>query len=153
MVAAILIFFLVGMLPTVGTLVFLKKTGRISDWGMSKREERYTLSIVGLFSFLVVYVLLLPIRTTPLGMVAELLAVGGTLFALITRFWKISAHAAAAELFFLFAADYFNFPWFWSIIAIVLICWSRWYRKRHTLWQLIGGIILSWGIWMVWGIN
>jgi membrane-associated phospholipid phosphatase len=153
MVTISLIFFLIGIIPMIGTLVYFKKTGRISDWGISKREERYALSVVGLTCFLVVFLLLWSYRETPVGMVVEQFVIGSLLFAMITHFWKISAHAAVATLFFLFASYYFDLPWYWSVTAVVLVCWSRWYRKRHSLLQLIGGIILSWSIWVMSGVN
>jgi len=65
------------------------------------------------------------------------------LFTIITFFWKISGHTGASTLFFMILASLFGIQYLLLFLFIPFISWSRVYRKKHTLAQVVGGVILA----------
>ncbi len=127
--------------------IFWLYTGsQISDLDITKREERYKVMIVTLISFLLslgsIYFLgnLLILKLLLLAFL--ILAVN----TLITFFWKISLHMTLNIVFVLTM----NYLYDWRLpilyVCLPLIFWSRLYLKKHTVLQLIGGLIINGGI-------
>lgn len=63
-------------------------------------------------------------------------------FSLLTLKWKISGHLSVLTL----AAMY----WWPLLIAVPLVSWSRVTLKRHTLVEVIGGIMYSLVLYEAW---
>lgn len=144
-----LIFFKLNLLlfglifvPSVGTLIFLKKTQRITDWGMSKREERYVFNFVILACGLVAITTLYLLGFYDISRVLTLILVCGLLFTLITFYTKISAHTAWMSLFAILTHVLYGPTFVWVWLLVPLVAWARVYKKRHTISQVIAGILL-----------
>lgn len=139
-----LILFGVGILPIILTLAFFKHKKLISDWDVRERKERYLLNIVILIFASIALLIFYLFGQQAIFRISLVLLVWFLLFSLITFFWKISAHTGVATLFALLLGITFGNVSWWSIGIIVLVGWSRVYRKNHTLLQVIGGVLLSW---------
>ncbi|EKD56710.1 MAG: hypothetical protein ACD_58C00118G0009 [uncultured bacterium] len=62
---------------------------------------------------------------------------------LITNFWKISWHSTMITFFtgmFVFMYNYRAWP---LVLVFITVIWSRILLKRHTIWQLTAGVLLS----------
>lgn len=139
----IAIIFGVVVIPTCLTLVFLKKTKRVSDWSISKRSDRFKLIPAALLCGLVSIIMLNLLNLPHLIPLLFSLILGGILFGIVTLSTKISAHAAAAMLTSLYFVEWFGFEYMWSFLLVLLVGWSRIYLKHHSLTQVILGILLS----------
>ncbi|MBP3537390.1 MAG: phosphatase PAP2 family protein, partial [Muribaculaceae bacterium] len=70
---------------------------------------------------------------------------------IITRWWKISAHAGAVGgvaggMYWLACHGLLMNPVLWLCIVIALtglLCWSRLYLGRHTVLQVIAGAVMA----------
>jgi membrane-associated phospholipid phosphatase len=64
-------------------------------------------------------------------------------FALITLRTKISGHMAILTLTLGYCIVWFGAYWLTGLIFLPLVAWSRLVLKRHTLVEVIGGILYS----------
>ncbi len=145
----LLILFGFGILPTVGSLILLKRMGRISDWGIDKREQRLQFGLIAYFFMAVTLLILWRVESGEILKLISLLLAGGLIFTLITLFWKISAHTTAATLFSLFLLDQPSLFLLAGVPLAVAVAWSRIYLKRHTLAQVVAGSLLATFIYLV----
>lgn len=67
------------------------------------------------------------------------------IWTIITYYWKISAHIGGATAFVILSYFVFKISWMvWAgPILILLIAWSRFILKKHTLKQIVGAFILA----------
>jgi membrane-associated phospholipid phosphatase len=130
-------------------LTWRRKTGRISDWHISHREER----IVPL-SFGLGYAALGTLAIYGLGAPEELLAAMVTGFAtglgalLITLGWKISLHTMGNALLATLLIMVFSQNWYSPLnlllgLTVVTTGVSRRYLKKHTTPQIILGAVVG----------
>lgn len=130
------------ILPLALFIFFLKK-GLITDLDLSSRRQRPLY-----FSFLFLFVaagglfgLILGSRLFFLLQLIGLFLIGT--MTLISFFWKISGHAMinAAGIFFI----NFFFPgrFWWLFLLLLPVSWSRWYLKKHSLFQLAAGALVG----------
>jgi membrane-associated phospholipid phosphatase len=137
----------VGLLP--GLLHIYLKTRR-GDFGhyhlLLKEERRVVLPLLfaGMVASFVLYILTQAPSIMLRGMVVGLLAGVGAMA--ISRFWKISLHAAVA----MGCAALF-IPISWTILLVIgslgiIVGASRLVVKHHTPAQVIGGWIYGFGI-------
>ena len=112
----------------------------ISDWDMTKKDERK-----GLYVFTVLAHLFGVVYAYMLGKdeLAEILFVFwwlAVVFAVVTLFWKISVHAGVNGA----ALAFFNHFWgwdnyWWLLIVLLLVLWARVEIKKHTWSQVLIG--------------
>ena len=119
------------------------RLGWIGDSELSKREERkpflIMMIILSLISLSIIYFFgnsfIFNLNIILITLLLILLA--------ITNYWKISLHASLNTS----AAIIINFLFDWRLsplfLTIPLIFWSRLELKKHTLNQLVAGIIVS----------
>lgn len=126
---------------------YLRNLGYIFDDSIDNKKIRHGRLILLLNVLAIVFLESLVIFFTKIYQPILAVFVGG-LFTIIigmiiTNFWKISWHSSAITYFV--SMFIFIFKWkIWPIlILMVLIFWARIYLKRHTIWQLIGGVLLS----------
>lgn len=124
-------------------LLLFKKLNLISDINATKREERprlyLTMSIPLLIS------LFLSFKTGNTELVTIFLVTAITFFfsILVTLFWKISYHMIFNTLFIFIILYISKDPIYLLLLPILpAIGWSRLERDRHTLLQVIAGVIL-----------
>lgn len=121
--------------------------GRYSDLHLATREQRHTpfaLAVMGAFIVFAMTLLLL----APMELVITALAIfiNGLIIAIITRFWKISMHAATFVSSVLIVSMFVDLKYLWFLILLLPIGWARVYRRRHTLSQVLAGSIVSAGL-------
>jgi hypothetical protein len=143
-----LIFILVidALLPFIYILWGLV-TKRISDWDMTKKEERR-----GIYVFVaithaipVVYAYLIG-KTEMAGILLVFWSVA-VVFAVITYFWKISVHAGVNGVMLAFFNHFWGWNnYWWLVLVLLLVLWARVEIKKHTWAQvLIGaGLAIGW---------
>lgn len=144
-----LIIFGIGIVPSFLILYFLKKTGRISDWELRRRQERYRFNLFVLGWSTLMLFLLYYLHVSVLFQLGIIVVSWMTLFTLITFFWKISAHSSTIMLITLLLSHETGIPLLWGLPVVAMVSWARIYRQNHTLPQVAGGIILSCFIYLV----
>ncbi len=125
-------------------LYVLSRLGIVSDYDLTKREERplfllflVFLGLVILF-FYVVFDVSIFLRYVVLIFITEMI-----LDFLITLFWKISNHAIVITTFVLMVIILLGRNYLFLSVLIPIVWWARWYLEKHSLLQLIAGTTLS----------
>ena len=139
-------YILIAIVAPVAFLVRELRHGRIGDIELPRRRDRARPMIVGQI-LSGVAALLLSATGAPTEMVAlaGALWVLGVLILMVTVFWKISVHCAAAS-----AAA--TLAWILSGAALLpavgalAVVWSRVRLGRHTIAQTIAGSLLGFGV-------
>ena len=137
---------LVVGIPMV-VLVYLLKTGRVGDLHMRKRGERhlpYAVTFAGALTATVVVAL----AQGPPTLLSLLVwnVVGVAILGIVNVFWLISNHSASIVL----AASFASFV-FGPIVGlaclplVAVILWARLVLKRHTVAQLLAGMVVGVG--------
>ncbi len=128
--------------PPTAYIVYLLKTGQLTDIHMPERKERLK-PLLFTFGWLIISIIALVIFKAPSSLIlltgVALLQV--LILGLITTLWKISFHSSAI----MSAATVtvlFHSQWAWIASPLVpLVGWARIKLRRHTLWQVISGYI------------
>lgn len=126
-------------------VVYLLKTGRISDLHMNTMKERrwpYIVSFLGALIALSIIMIFDGPELLYCLAVTSVIALG--LLALITNFWMISIHATsmtAATL--IFGLVFGLYAAFLLLPLLILVAWVRLYLRRHTVAQVLAGIGLG----------
>ncbi|MCX8008975.1 MAG: hypothetical protein N3A54_04725 [Patescibacteria group bacterium] len=129
--------------PPFVFFLWLLKTRRIHDIDVSKRKERIT-PLVGILFFLfldcVIVFFLQNFFLVEMFMIYTIWIVG---FLIITLFWKISGHTGVATLAVGMLIQWFG--WYASIgfLTVPVIAWARVVGRNHTRLQVVGGIVYS----------
>lgn len=141
-----------GLFPALFVLFGLK-TGRISDIDMTKRSERvgpYVFTLICHF-FSLIYALM--IGKTFLAAILAVFWGLAVIFALVTIRWKISVHTGVNAALVAFANHFYGWNnYWWLLIVLVLVLWSRVSMKKHTLAQAIVGAIVAL-VWVELGLR
>ncbi|HEY5987939.1 MAG TPA: phosphatase PAP2 family protein [Streptosporangiaceae bacterium] len=120
------------------------RCGRLSDKNISLRQERVRFGVAAITSILI-GLAVLAVFNAPAEMVALLasIAVGVACGWVITRWWKISAHAAIAAAAATVLMLVFGTPLLaaWPVVGV--IAWSRVQVGDHTPAQVLAGIALG----------
>ncbi|MCO5199758.1 MAG: hypothetical protein M9941_18630 [Anaerolineae bacterium] len=134
---------LISLLPII-YVVWLLQTGRITDISMTRKERRIPYFVgagFALFAFVLFAVLDQPdvMRCLILFEFLALLIMG-----IINIWWQISNHATSVTGMVLISGAVFGSTVFWLMSPLILIvCGLRYYLKRHTVAQLLGGVALA----------
>jgi membrane-associated phospholipid phosphatase len=127
------------ILPPAALLFWAVKTKHISDWDISRRAERIKPFIVLSLFILIDYFLIGFIGNKILIQEFITIVVWFSGFFLITLFWKISGHTAAISLLIGLIIHWFGLGYWYLLILILFIAWSRIKTHNHTLMQVIAG--------------
>lgn len=143
-----LVFLLIfdALLPAIYMVVGLK-TKKIGDWDMTRKEDRRGLyaftALVHFFGVVYAYFL----GKDELAEVLFLLWSLAIVFAAVTYFWKISAHAGVNAVLLTLVNHYFGWSRFWWLaIILLLVLWARVVIKKHSWAQVLAGA----GLALVW---
>lgn len=142
----ILIFETLDFVIPVCTFAYLHKIKQISDIDITNRAQRLplfklTTSVYGI-SFFLSLLFKLP-QEIIITSFSAFIIIG--VWTMITPYWKISAHIAGittCTLLIYFLTDLTWIRWVGPLL-IILIAWSRYIQKKHTLKQLVGALVLS----------
>jgi membrane-associated phospholipid phosphatase len=139
---SIFISFLLGLTIPIYTFLQFRKKGKILNDDATIKEERtipyiysifFTLSGVIMSGFLH-----LDVKIIMLWMIYVITSI---VIINVNRFWKISAHAMGAAIP-LGASVIINEVHLFLII-LLLVSWSRFYLKVHTITQILAGGVLG----------
>lgn len=138
------IAFFFSTVLSITTVVYLKSQEKISDLDASRREERIQPLVLGTIYCAAGFVPLMIIDATPI--VQGLMfcyAVNTFLVWFITKRWKISIHAIGI-------GGPMTALWLFGIqlpiimtLAVIAVCTARVILKRHTIAQVLAGIMIS----------
>lgn len=136
--------FLISLLPLF-SVIYLVRTGRATDIHISDQRQRRIPYLFSIFGAILVYILV-QLLSGPvlLGVLAAGNVIGLSVLALINQFWLISNHAASISMVTVFSGLLYGLPIVLLLTPlVVLICLARWFLRRHTISQLIGGLIVG----------
>lgn len=133
----------------ISVLAWAIYTKRIGNWDVSDRRER-VLVLTAFFPFMIVDFLIIKY----FGNISLLRIYLGFViwyagFYLITLFWKVSGHAAAAALSSAFIIRWWGWAWAPVLLIVPIISWIRVKQKNHTPAQTIVGAGYSWAMFLV----
>lgn len=135
--------FFSGLLPVL-YLYYLRRTGVIGDMMVNDRDQRLV-PFAGVFGSYLLGAGLLRIYNAPPTMVALMISyvITSAVMLLITLRWKISIHAAGVAGPSMFLVLRYNLALWPFLVVTLLVCWSRWKLKVHTIEQVFAGALLS----------
>ncbi len=138
---------LASLLPIL-TVLYLLKTGRISDIHMSNTQERNLPYVVGLAGSAFAFLILQSMNGSNWLQALALSNIGAMLVLLVVnRFWLVSAHLVGITIITGLGAAAFGQMAGLGLGIIGLLTFSaRLYLKRHNIPELLGGILLGAGI-------
>lgn len=137
--------FLSFILP-VAVFIYLLRTKKISDVDITNRRERQALFLITACFWLIVWLLTLifnlPDQISLISLVGFLIVAS---WGLISPYFKISAHLAGATGFVLFCYLILKIDWmiWFGPLFILIISWSRYVLRKHTIFQMLAAIILT----------
>lgn len=136
--------FFVSLAPIL-LIVYMMRIGRITDLHMSSRQERYIPYIVSITTSGIV-LLLISLFDGPdyLSCLTVLNIIVLILLGLVNTVWLISIHTASVSA----AAFVIGLVFGWWAAAVfspflIMVCWARLYLRRHTLGQVVAGLLLG----------
>jgi membrane-associated phospholipid phosphatase len=135
--------FFSGLLPII-SLYYLKRVGVIGDLMVNERDERL-IPFACVFGSYLLGTAFLWIFNAPTTMVALMVSyvITSLVMMVITLRWKISIHAAGVAGPSMFLVLKYNLVLWPFLIVTLLVCWSRWRLKVHTIEQVFAGATLS----------
>ncbi len=139
--ASIILF--VMIVPPIVLLLRALKKKKISNWDMSDREQRVGAFAVflGIFAF---GVLLLSLFRVPIITHFFLYMFGVfLLFFAVTLVYKMSGHLTGAAIWVVCVSSWFGGWTNLLILILPLLCWSRVTLKRHTVGQVLLGMVFG----------
>ena len=141
-----------GLLPAIYMLWGLAR-GSISDWDITKKEQRRNLYGFTVVMHAISMVYAFMIGKEGLGGILLLFWSLAVFFALITWYWKISIHAGVNGLMVAFFNHYWGWEnYWWLLVVLLLVLWSRVEIKKHHWSQVLGGSILA-IVWVELGLR
>jgi len=124
-------------------ILILFKRKKVTDLDLTKREERYGPLIVFVICLLITIFCIYLVGADMLFRLYLIILTLLIINALITIFWKISFHVGVITIGVIMIN--FLYYWQWPILylTIPLVFWARLELKKHTVGQLLGGLILN----------
>ena len=134
---------LIGVAPAF-YIWLARRAGHIKDLRLSRRQDRFGPFIVACFgmivTILVFYKLDIPTQIILFIMSVLLILL---VASFITLFWKISIHALAITAIVMTINMLSGFAFWYAFILPPFVMWSRVETKRHTVAQVVAGMMLS----------
>lgn len=139
-----------GVIPGMVYWFFTSKGYVFDDTLHNEDVHRERVYIYGIFLLLTTIELLVivsakhfyqPLYATLVGGIVAIIIAG-----VLSYFWKVSMHSSMITFFVLMFVLMFGPAWWPVILLIPVVWWSRLVLYRHTIWQLLVGMILSVGV-------
>jgi hypothetical protein len=126
-------------------IFFLLKTGKIADIHISNLKERNIPYILGILGSAAAFFIIRAMGTSPLFLDFILTnIIGLSALALINIRWLISAHVSSITTIAVFTGFAYSLLAGLAVAPMVaLTFFVRYYLKRHTLGELISGLIMG----------
>jgi membrane-associated phospholipid phosphatase len=139
-----LLYFLVAVPVPVVYVLWLLKTGRVTDFHLPNRRDRVGPFAISIASGLCAVGLLVYFEAPLVFLAPVLTALVQTLILfLITLAWQISIHTAATAGLVTFAVLAIGSSAAVLGFLVPLVMWARVYLGRHTLVQTVAGALLG----------
>lgn len=140
-----LVYGVMVSLAPIFVVLYLLRTGRISELHMSSTRERHIPYLSSVILGLAAYALLLLFDGPQLLRCLSILsAITLGALGLINTKWLISIHATAAAATWMIVTLVFGWAAGLMVLPLViLICWIRLYLRRHTPAQVLAGAALG----------
>lgn len=139
----LLIFLFYVLAPAIYFVVRIRK-GKVSDWDITKKEERkaiYQFSIASHLLGILAVFLLGQIFLVKLLMVLWVVSV---VFMVVNIYWKISVHAGVNAFLMVLLNNFYGWKIFgWLMVVLLLVLWSRVYLRKHTITQVMAGALVA----------
>lgn len=140
---AIGLVLILGVLPLTTLWLGVKKIKGI-DIDFTKKERRTPFILIILFYWLMGMLLAWGLGSPKLILSILLVGVIMNLIVLIINFyWKVSNHSLAITVVIFFIIELYGWQYAWLFLSIPLVSWARWIQKKHTIGQLVGGVLLG----------
>jgi membrane-associated phospholipid phosphatase len=136
---------LVSLAPIL-VVLYLLKTGRITELHMSNTSERHIPYVTAVLSALIAYIVITVLDGPELLRCLALLnTINLTALGLINTRYLISIHATGIMATFLLTGIVFSWTLAWVVVfpLLVGVCVVRLYLKRHTVAQVVAGLALG----------
>ena len=121
------------------------KSGKLSDLHIAVREQRDKPFLVAIFgTLLLILAYSLERAPTQLLDLAIIMLINGIVFYFITRYWKISIHAAAFLGSVIIVGILIDKSWLYLSLLLPLIIWARIKRQKHDVGQaLLAALVVA----------
>jgi len=141
-----------ALLPALYMVYGLMK-GKIRDWDITRREERMGLYFFTIFAHLFGVVAAYAVGKTDLFEILLVFWTMAVVFAVVTLFSKISVHAGTNAAVVAFFNHYYGWDRFWwLVLVLIVVLWSRVEIKKHTWAQVLVGATLAL-VWVSLGLQ
>ena len=140
-----IIFPLLYIFVTLAPFLIFMKLGKVSDYEFTKSEERppyFTAVTVG---YAILFMLTTLLKDTTLTNVTLAVFTASSILTIVNLYWKMSGHMTYSTLFFFTLLYLFPYTPYLPLVFIFtpLIAASRVILKKHTVWQVIVGTLVS----------
>jgi hypothetical protein len=148
-----LFFIVIGpILP----LVIMVALGKLT-FDVRNRRDRPLLYLAAILVYSTGAVVAWIYQNHAMAILAVAYAAVTSVIALVSIFWKVSAHTAGV------AGPITGLIWIYGLIVApflllaVLVAWARWRQGLHTVLQLVSGILIAMIVtagvyWLLWGV-
>jgi len=138
------VLFLASTIVPMLLVYGLKKIGKVSDYNITFREQRFLPLLVMVGVNLLGYEVMQQLDA-PRIFTGILLfnAVNTVLILLITLQWKISIHLLTLASSIALVFIQFGTVAFWLLLLVPVLMWSRMYLKAHTFMQTLVGAVIG----------
>lgn len=138
------IAFLFAIVIPGGYVLWLIEKKDIHDIHLSRHDQRkIPFLLAGISATLGAIALALIGAAKPVIVMGVVYAVNAVAVGLLTLVWKVSIHTALYSAIVTVIVVLFNIQYAWLYLILVPLAWSRIYRHRHSLNQVIGGAIIA----------
>ena len=146
-------FIVIGPILPLTTMVALGKL----TFDVRNRRDRPLLYLAAILVYGAGAVVAWFYQNHTMAVLAVAYAAVTSAIAIVSLFWKVSAHAAGV------AGPITGLIWIYGLIPVpflllaVLVAWARWRQGLHTITQLISGILIAMIVtagvyWLLWGV-
>ncbi|MBU0708844.1 hypothetical protein KJ596_03805 [Patescibacteria group bacterium] len=141
------LFLIIGWLVPCVYFAIALYCGWVKDIDATNRRERYVPYAVSFACWSALLVIAVTSLTAEfLDYFFPIYLLQGAMF-LITFKYKISVHAALNTVFYLLLNQAASWRFWFLFPVVIIVCWSRWLLKKHTIGQLILGVAVVAIIW------
>lgn len=145
----LVVAFFCSVVPALVVIV-LKKMGKVSDYDISKRENRVLPFLIGVAGYFLGALALYLLNAPPI-IVGFMLcyAINTALIFFITLVWKISVHVTSLGGPIAAMTYVFGLQSLWLLLLMPPLAWARVKLKAHTPMQTIAGGALGFSATML----
>ena len=130
-------------LTPISTYLFLKLSGKVSDFDMTDRKERPLYCVITTLFIGLTYLVTLEQGNSMLSVITLNTFVISSVFTVVTLFWKISGHMTFLTMSYCSLIYLIPSPLVILLFPILpLIGWTRIQLKKHNLLQVVLGTLM-----------